>query len=116
MKAWILAIVLAVGLVWGFSQIALSADRLPQPVADQERVCNIYEFLTDILINTYNEQLVDARPTEEGGRYEVWKSKEIGSWTLLEVMPNGINTCVLGTGMVSPDTPDELMQRNAFSA
>ena len=82
--------------------------------AHQPRVCNLYEFFVNVLINQYGETLIDARKTEHDGRYEIWKSEETGSWTVIEVMPDRINACVLGTGTTDPHTPDELMQRNAY--
>ena len=85
----------------------------------QKRVCNVYEFWTNILINSYGEQLIDARPSYPGGRYEIWKSAETGSWTVLEVMPDNMRACVIGTGIIGRHIPDELMkmpepQRQAY--
>lgn len=107
MKVKAFMILLIVGLLWGFFQVSANA-------AHQERVCNLYELLTDIIANQYDESLIDARKTELGGRYEIWRSEETGSWTVMEVMPNGVHACILGTGVGHADMPNELMQRNAY--
>ena len=82
--------------------------------AHQPKVCNLYEVFTQELTERYQEQLVEARQADHSGRYEIWKSAETGSWTVLEIFPDNISACVLGTGTVDPHTPDELMQRQAL--
>ena len=82
--------------------------------AHQPKVCNLYEVFTQGMIERYQEQLVEARKAPHGGRYEIWKSAETGSWTVIEIFPDGITACILSTGNVDSHTPDELMQRNAL--
>ena len=110
--------VLGVGLSCGFVQVAFARSPTENVVraAHQPRACNTYEFFTGVLTNQYNEQLADARKNDYGGRYEIWTNPTNGSWTVLEVMPGNIRTCIVGTGIAPGHTPDELMQRNAFSA
>ena len=81
--------------------------------AHQPKVCNLYEVFTQVMTERYQEQLVEARKADHGGRYEIWKSAETGSWTVIEIFPDGITACILGTGNVDPHTSDELMQRQA---
>ena len=95
-------------LVLGMFAFAALADH-------QQRVCNTYELFSGVLVNQYREKLVDTQMKDNGGRYEIWKSDN-GSWTLLEIMPDQILACVLGTGVMDPHTPKELMQRQAFNA
>ena len=80
----------------------------------QPRICDLYSIMTGKLVNDYDEQLVDARKTPDGGRYEIWKSTETGTWSVLEVTPTGEVVCLIGSGVVDRHTPDELMQRNGI--
>lgn len=103
---WLMIAVAAVGLMWGFSQVAFAGHQQP--------VCNTYEFFAGVLIDQYGEQLVDTQKKNQGGRYEIWKNAGSGTWTLLEIMPDTIRTCVIGSGRIDPHSPDDLMQRNVF--
>ena len=81
----------------------------------QPRVCNLYEIFVGVIAERYGEQLIEARKADHGGRYEIWKSEETGTWTLIEIMPDNVKACILGSGVTDPHTPDELMQRNAYT-
>ena len=105
MKSMINKLVLALILAM-FSFAALAAH--------QPKACNLYEVFTQVLTEQYQEQLIEARKAPHSGRYEIWKSEETGSWTVIEIFPDNLRACILGTGNVDPHTPDELMQRQAF--
>ena len=107
-------IVLAFILILFSSAMVLARPHL-EAVAHQQKACGLYEVFVGIIANNYGEQLVEARKSsKDGGRYEIWKSDETGTWTVIEIMPNRIDACILGTGTANPHTPDELMQRNAY--
>ena len=108
----VLALILLMFASVSFFMSAAFAHPHAEAVAHQERICNLYEVFENVLVNQYDEQLIDARKAEHGGRYEIWKSAERGPWTVIEVMPNGVDACVLGSGATDPHTPDELFQQN----
>ena len=109
-----LILVLAVGILMLMAGYAMAYHPVAQPVTHQQRVCNLYEIFVGIIINQYGEKLVDAKKSPEGGRYEIWRSEDTGSWTLIEIMPNNMRACILETGVGHSDIPNELMQRQAF--
>ena len=101
---------LVLALIFGmFVLFAFAARAEHQP-----RACDLYEVFARELTERYQEQLVEARKAPHDGRYEIWKSAETGSWTVIEIFPDGIIACILSTGNVDSHTPDELMQRNAL--
>ena len=105
MKSMVNKVTLA--LILGMFSFAALAEH-------QAKACNLYEFFTQVLTERYREQLIEAQKAPHGGRYEIWRSVETGSWTVLEIFPDNMRACVLGTGNVDPHTPDELIQQQAF--
>ena len=106
---WIL-----IGIFMLFVPVLAIAHPYPETVAHQQRTCNLYEVFVGIITNQYDEELVDAKKSPEGGRYEIWRSEDTGSWTLIEIMPDNTRACILSTGIGHSDMTDEFMQRNAF--
>ncbi len=82
----------------------------------QTPACGSYEIFKSYMIGQFGEELDSAKKAPDGGRYEIWRNSETGTWTVLRIMHDNQLACVIGTGAIDLHTPEELMQRNAFSA
>lgn len=108
---FILALMLS---VFAFAALAHAMNENIVRAQHQPKSCNLYEVFANVLANQYGETLIDAKKNDRGGRYEIWHSENTHTWTLMEIMPDGMNACIIGSGIMESHTPDELMQRQAL--
>lgn len=67
------------------------------PPAFAQNTCGSHDKIAQTLQTQYGESVV-ARGLQSATRlFEVWRSGETGSWTVLAVLPNG-TACVMASG------------------
>lgn len=67
------------------------------PAFAQQATCGSHDKISETLQTQYGESVV-ARGLQSATRlFEVWRSGETGSWTMLVVLPTG-TACVMASG------------------
>lgn len=67
------------------------------PALAQQTACAAHDKISQTLQSQYGESVV-ARGLQSATRlFEVWRSGETGSWTMLVVLPSG-TACVMASG------------------
>ncbi len=91
------------------SAVLLTAAMLA-PVSShaQNNNCADRAVVTDRLTKNYGETFAGGGLRNSDSIFEVWKSDESGTWTILMTMPNGL-ACVMAAGTdwraALPETP-----------
>ena len=96
---------LVLALILGmFAFAALARNQPPE--------CIPYTIMANALVE-YEEQLFEARVHQKNSRIEVWKSEDIGSWTVLAVDQYGMS-CILGFGHLNTNLPKNILKFHEF--
>lgn len=88
---------------------AVLAAALIVPTASQaQNNCADRSLVTDRLTKNYGETFAGGGLRNSESIFEVWKSDESGTWTIIMTMPNGL-ACVMAAGTdwrtALPETP-----------
>lgn len=65
--------------------------------AAAENACGTHDAIASALATKYGESMAAQGLQSSTRLYEVWRSNQSGSWTILMVLPNG-TACVMATG------------------
>lgn len=66
--------------------------------AAAENACGHHDAIAGALNAKYGESMAAQGLQSSTRLFEVWRSTESGSWTILVVLPNGL-ACVMATGV-----------------
>ena len=86
------------------------------PPAWAQTPCGAHEAITDKLPAVYGEIRIGRGLQSSMSLFEVWRSRENGSWTILKLRSDGV-ACIIATGFAwtddqkSPSTVDTVYGR-----
>ena len=61
-------------------------------------MCNLYDLMSQKLVDTYGEQLIKAKKLDENSRVELWYSENTHAYTALVV--SDPMSCVIASGAI----------------
>ncbi len=72
------------------------------PPALAQAPCSLHDAITHKLTVEFGEQMVGRGLQSASRMYEVWRSPETGSWTIVAVGADGV-TCIMASGFAWMD-------------
>ncbi len=72
------------------------------PPAVAQTSCAPHDVVSARLVEQYGEEKIGAGLQSGARLFEVWRSEETGSWTILALGPDGI-ACVMASGFAWTD-------------
>ena len=81
----------------------------PPPIAAYAQInCGVRSQIIGVLKQQHRETVLGVGLANPNAIYEVWRAKQIGTWTILMTKPNNIS-CIMATGrnwMEAPTTDE----------
>lgn len=76
------------------------------PPAAAQTFCGPYETVSHSLVADFGETRIGRGLESATSLFEIWRSKDKGSWTIIRLDPNG-RACVMASGSawIDEDTP-----------
>lgn len=72
------------------------------PPALAQESCNKHAVVADRLETLFGETVIGRGLQSEVSLFEIWRSTETGTWTILRLNPDGV-ACVMATGFAWTD-------------
>ena len=74
------------------------------PPALAQSPCSLHDAITNRLTLEYGEHMVGRGLQSASRMYEVWRSPDTGSWTIVAVGADGV-ACIIASGFAWTDVP-----------